>query len=297
MTDSAVRRPESSPAVQAAAPARAVPDCVLSDAALGRSLFDEILFLREIRRPGGGVLAPDLALTEVVTRAMRGALLHHANDPPPSALSGHRPDGDRLRETHVAFLTLPRSERRAPEIETFAIALPRALPAEDQQAVLLAAHRWEASGFRLLLGRLGAIQLERVDAASALGEALHTSWTGPAAEWESVTPVALDRNPGDLFSTDANRAARAAREAERTVADACAHIGLPRPLDVRILHQPPRRGTPPAARFMPFPRIGSGFKRVCVHVTLRFERAVIGPVVLGAGRYFGVGVLRPRCLR
>jgi CRISPR-associated protein Csb2 len=48
---------------------------------------------------------------------------------------------------------------------------------------------------------------------------------------------------------------------------------------------------------MPFPRKpgGSGsdkFTRVCVHAVLEFEERVEGPVLLGAGRYFGLGVCR-----
>jgi len=47
---------------------------------------------------------------------------------------------------------------------------------------------------------------------------------------------------------------------------------------------------------MPYPRKGYGckLKRVCVHVELRFDEPVTGPVLLGVGRYFGVGLCAPR---
>ncbi len=46
---------------------------------------------------------------------------------------------------------------------------------------------------------------------------------------------------------------------------------------------------------MPFPRKPAGagsdkFARVCVHAEVEFAEPVEGPVLLGAGRYFGVGL-------
>lgn len=256
------------------------------------SAWGELIVLREHPPPGGRRLAPELWRTEPVARAFRGAMLHHAIDPPPPVLSGHGPDGERLRGAHVAYLALPGTGPAAGRIDALALAIPRALGADERAALLLAAHRWQASGFRLLLGRIGAMDLRRMEPGSSAAEEAEAAWVGPATDWESVTPVALDRNPGDLFSRDASRAARATLEAERIVSEACAHSGLPRPAEVRILFRPPNPSTPPAARFMPFPRVGSGLKRVCVHVALRFKEPVTGPVLLGVGRYFGVGVLQ-----
>jgi CRISPR-associated protein Csb2 len=141
-----------------------------------------------------------------------------------------------------------------------------------------------------VLGRLGVMQLERVecrDAGSALDPA---TWCRPSRRWASVTPVALDRNPGDLTAWDPRLAAQAARRAEEIVARACEHVGLPRPARVRVMRRSLFGAAPPAPSFMPYPRKGHGFKRVCVHVELRFEEAVAGPVLLGVGRYFGVGL-------
>jgi len=51
---------------------------------------------------------------------------------------------------------------------------------------------------------------------------------------------------------------------------------------------------PKAAAFMPYPSKSAGFKRVCVRAELRSAEHVGGPVVLGAGRYFGIGLSGPR---
>lgn len=267
--------------------------------ASARSVFGECLVLREIA-PTGGERRPGLPLTcaEEIARALRGALLRHAADPPPAVLSGHTPDGRRLERPHAAFLALPGSG--SPCADGAAIVLPREIDPADRQAVLLAAARWERSGLRLVLGKLGAMQLRRVDAPASGDHLGPARWLGPAWRWATVTPVALHHNPGDLTARDSAKAARAARRAAEIVAEACTHVGLPRPSHVRVMRRSPFPGIPMAPEFMPFPRKderpGSGrLKRVCVHTELEFAEPVEGPVLLGAGRYFGVGVCGILC--
>jgi CRISPR-associated protein Csb2 len=264
------------------------------------SVFGEWLVLLEEPGERGQRLGVPLARAEDVTRALRAALLHHAVDPPPAALSGHTPDGRRLDRPHAAFLALPdlgsRSEGTSP-ILGVAIVFPREIDPEEHRATLLAAARWERSGLRLLLGSLGAMQLARVDEPAAGGAFDPAAWTGPSRRWASVTPVALHHNPGKLTARDPAVAVRAARRAEEIVTCGCAHICLPRPARVRVMRRSLFPGVPSAPEFMPFPRkaaaAGSGsdrFKRVCVHAELEFAEPVEGPVLLGAGRYFGVGL-------
>jgi len=265
------------------------PPSTLSQAA---SLFGEWLVLRAAPIESDHYLGVPLARAEDVTRALRGALLHHAVDPPP-ALSGHAPDGRRLERAHAAFLALPdiRDQHSSSAVSGAAIVLPRDIAPGDYQAILLAAARWERSGMRLVLGRLGAMRLARDEDS---GRSLDPGcWIGPARRWASVTPIALDKNPGDLSARNPAVAAEAARRAEEIVARACAHICLPRPTAVRVMRRSRFAGVPPAPAFMPFPRHGSGFKRVCVHVELRFEEPVAGPLLLGVGRHFGVGLCGP----
>ena len=265
-------------------------------ASCGRSVFGEWLLLGNASAQGEH--APGLPVTcaEEVTRALRGSLLHHAIDPPPATLSGHGPDGRRLERPHAAFLALPDPSARY--VAGAAIVLPREIDPEERQAILLAAARWERSGLRLVLGRLGAMNLTRVDAPAADDPLDPARWLGPSRHWASLTPVALHHNPGDLTSRDAAKAARAAHRAEQIITRGCAHICLPPPTRVRIMRRSLFPGAPSAPEFMPFPRkrgaSGSDkFGRVCVHAELEFAEPVEGPVLLGAGRYFGVGLCRP----
>lgn len=258
-----------------------------------RSVFGECLVLRGVPEQGKPSAGIPITRAEEIARAVRGALLRHAVDPPPASLSGHTPDGRRLERPHAAFLALP--DRRSCCVAGAAIVLPREIEPEEHQAILLAAARWERSGLRLLLGRLGTMQLTRVDAPAAGDPVDPSRWSGPSRRWASVTPIALHHNPGDLTSRDPAKADRAARRAEEIIASGCAHICLPRPTRVRVLRHSLFPGVPSAPEFMPFPRKRDGtasdkFTRVCVHAVLEFAEMVEGPVLLGAGRYFGVGL-------
>ena len=118
-------------------------------------------------------------------------------------------------------------------------------------------------------------------------------WCGPAAVWSSVTPVALDRNPGDLRSRDPRALAQATDETIEIVCRACERIDLPRPRYVEVLPAAPWAGAVKARQFPSFPSDASRTQRVLTHVRLEFERPVAGPILLGAGRYVGLGLFRP----
>ena len=145
-----------------------------------------------------------------------------------------------------------------------------------------------------MLGRAGAMQLERVvdlDPRSTLDPA---TWTQSSRRWASVTAVALDENPGDLSSHDPKTAADAAARAEEIVARSCERIGLSRPAWVQVMRRSLFDAAPDAVEFMPFPRLGKGPRRVCIHVEMLFQEPVAGPVLIGAGRYFGLGLCLKR---
>jgi len=61
------------------------------------------------------------------------------------------------------------------------------------------------------------------------------SLAGASEHWASITPVALQRNPGNLFAPDPAIAGRARREAELSGE----HVGLPRPAEVHVARRRP----------------------------------------------------------
>jgi CRISPR-associated protein Csb2 len=233
---------------------------------------------------------------------------HAEEQPPPEVLAGHTPDGRRSERPHVAFLALPSVGHPHADgtLLGLAIVVPRALAVAERRRVYRACAQWEQRSARrvgdearveLWMGRAGAFTLRRRTGLEAGARNLDPdTWVGPPAgarAWGSVTPVVLDRFPGNLWSRYPGAAVQAYAEAQETVAAACLRLGLPRPHQVEILAVSPVRGAPSVHRFPPFSSHAGDPARVSVHVRLAFPEPVRGPILLGAGRYRGMGLCRP----
>lgn len=242
----------------------------------------------------------DLSLAQCVARAFRGALLRHATQWPAS-LTGHEDEGGPARCAHLAYVALGDvgHDHATGSILGIALVPPRGLAPADRAAMIRGVAAAESAGetdgqptVRLALGRADVLHLRRAHAP--VQKTLQAaSYTRPARRWATATAVALERNPGNLRSRDPHVVERAVAHAEESVALACLHAGLPRPMAVWVHWRSLLDGAPPARRFMPFPSEGSGPRRVCVHAEVVFDQPVRGPILLGAGRYFGLGLCRP----
>jgi CRISPR-associated protein Csb2 len=259
-----------------------------------RPVFGEWLVLREVAPAGGRRLDLQLMQTEDVTRAVRGALLHHADDPPPATLSGHSPDGARSIGRTPPSSPSPTwapATQAGPSSVSPSCCPGTSIPPTARPSCSLPADGSEAASAS---SSVAPASRNSILSSMATRPVRSTRRRGPArrAAGASVTPVALDHNPGYLFARDPVSAAQAARRAQDTVARACERIGLPRPASVQVMSRSLFAGAPAAPRFMPFPRKSRGFKRLCVHVDVRFDEPVSGPVFLGVGRYFSIGLCR-----
>ena len=117
----------------------------------------------------------------------------------------------------------------------------------------------------------------------------------PAREFRSITPVALSgASRRRLEPTDAKSADERSREeraATGSVVQALRHAGIrARPTDIRVQREPfHRRGI--RAEFF---AAGSRFsKHALWHLQLRFSEMVPGPMVIGDGRFCGLGLMEP----
>lgn len=237
-----------------------------------------------------------------VAMAMRAAIFHYAEDPIPEELSGHRHDGTPTTAAHVAFLPLPYAgyERADGRILGLAVSVPKALRDPARQTLYRAIGAWEkttaGASLWLTLGSAGAIEMSRLRTPATLISLRPRSWHQPSRRWVSATPVALPRHPGRLNGGTGAARVKAWTEAEAAVTTACLHAGLPEPVTVEVGFSPFVAGARSATGYPPFRqkgRDGKLIRRQLVHAAVTFDRPVNGPLMLGAGRFMGLGLMRP----
>ncbi|MDI9631437.1 MAG: CRISPR-associated protein, family (Cas_GSU0054) [Acidobacteria bacterium ADurb.Bin051] len=240
-----------------------------------RSLWEDLIVLR-------GVEGPALTLTTTLrlSEALRGTMLKHGEQPSPEVLSGHRAPGVPAARPHLGYLPLGFVGREHADAHLlgFGLLLPHGLEERERQAVLLAlaeALRAGSGRIELRLGTLGRWTLELEDREPPPHTLDRMTYEGPAATWATVTPIVLDRYT------------KKPAEQEETISRACELIGLPKPEQVVLTRLSPLRGVPPARLFPPCRR------RYHLHAVIHWAEPVRGPVVIGAGRYVGYGLMRP----
>lgn len=239
--------------------------------------------------------------TLAIARAVRGSLMRHGDqDPVPEFVSGHRPapdghHGPPTTRPHLAVVPLPFAahERADGLVRVVALVLPESSDDDARATIERATRKWLDAGGALHLGARGSVALGRLDVADAPRSAQPHWWCRASRRWATVTPIALDRNPGDLRAADAGRRARAEDEAIEVITDACSHISLPPPSSVAIQTDPLVRGSAPVRAFPRFEVQGGRVRRLLVHASLNFSEPVSGPMLLGAGRFLGYGLCAP----
>ncbi|HNG50691.1 MAG TPA: type I-U CRISPR-associated protein Csb2, partial [Plasticicumulans sp.] len=236
------------------------------------------------RHEGPALPAESIGL---LAQTVRATLLSLTPDPVPAVISGHEVDRSPGRRAHLAIVPLPRVDDPHADgtPHGFALLMPDDLAADERAAIGEACLRLD--GATLRFRGYGDWHLQRLDAGE-LTQAARTlqpaSWSGPATRWASATPLAFGHHP---------RPGHPQRDALVIVARHCADLGLPAPAAVRFGPDSRLIGALPAAAF----REGKAGERWCgqflAHVEIDFAQPVAGPLVLGAGRHFGLGLMRP----
>ena len=145
----------------------------------------------------------------------------------------------------------------------------------------------------LKMGKSGVMNLERIAWGAPMRSLKVETWTQETRRWATVTPVALDRHPGDLNHTNDAKRRKAARSAEQSLRAALARVGAPDPVSIAFHQAPMVRGTAHVKRYPAYPPQRSKFRRVLLHVECVFEYPIRGPLMIGSGRYQGLGLFRP----
>lgn len=288
---------------------------------IASSHFDTDLLV--LTQTGGPVLP--LVSTLRVSEAVRGTVMYHSGvQPVPQWISGHQSDGTpNEKETgHLAFLPLPfvGHKRADGHLLGVALAFPRNIDRQDRGRVLgplLVDENGEPKEFELKLGKLGVCRLGMRDWSEPRQTLRPEGWTAhPYGEtaWASVTPVVLDAFP-KADRRDPRQRQRWEQEVRSIIATACIRIGLPYPIHIDIDTTSWHIGSPRAVTkrrllrghsgtsgterahlgdgFPAYPAKGTNAPRPQVHVFVQFAEPVLGPVLLGAGRYRGYGFLKP----
>ena len=247
---------------------------------------------------------PDLRAGALVCRALRQALMSgygraEMGDAIPEIVSGHTADRSPTLLPHLAIVPLafagyPHADGR---VFGFALVPPAGTDLRTVPGFIRAFEEiapYDPGRERRVLKLEGALLGKPLHLAPAGPSAIRSLSPAPYTEsaqvWASVTPIVLDRH----------LKRNGEREVCELIAGACENAGLPRPDPDRIQvgkHSaiegaPPARppaGAPPWT-FWKTPE--SLATRSLVHAVIDFEQSTTGPVLLGAGRFTGLGLCR-----
>ena len=253
---------------------------------------------------GGQV--PDLRASAPVCRLLRHALMAGYSrggreDDIPEIVSGHARDGTPTRHNHLAIVPMAFVGSSHADGRLFGLA---AIPPHGESLLRIDGFReafervapYRADRQRRILTLQGPPLRGPLDLApvSDDGGGKRSLLPGPYLEestrWGSVTPIVLERY---LKRRDD-------AEARELVALACENAGLPRPNPDRIrVGKHSAFSGAPAARPLAGEPSWMRWKmpkwlesRQRVHAVIDFEQKVRGPVLLGAGRFTGLGLCR-----
>jgi len=247
---------------------------------------------------------PDPRAAALVGKALRCALMSGykrigSEEAIPTVVSGHVADDSPSVEPHLAvaplaflgsqfadgrvfgFALISPRESKLLEDETFRRAL-RSVAAwnkqEERRELRLTAH-----GFDVVLTPTGQHELRSLDPAP---------YVAVAKTWATSTPVVLDRH------LKAKGNAERDAEVRELLHQACLNIGLPKPARIAASKHSAVTGAPSAYPSGRAPR-WTGWRlpkslatRQLTHALLQFHEPVRGPIILGAGRFGGLGLCR-----
>ena len=253
---------------------------------------------------GGEV--PDVRAAALVCRVLRNTLMSGyrkagREDAIPEVMSGHTPSGAPTRLPHLAiaplaFAGFPHADGR---ILGFALIPPRGTTLDRIEGFRAAFEKVAYYGpneerrVLTLQGpplneplRLAPVPRDGTQKRSFSSE----PYLKPSRIWASATPIVLERH---LKRKDAV-------EVRELVASACENAGLPRPDPgrIRVGKHSAVEGLPPARPLAGEPswtrwKVPKSLaSRQLVHAVIDFGEDVRGPVLLGAGRFTGLGLCR-----
>lgn len=216
-------------------------------------------------------LAPERLLD--LTETLRAAILSHLGDDAPALLHGHGardPEGGAWLQAR--YLAFPDLGRRYADGRLHGVGVW--LPPDTDASTRADVRRAIAAISTLTRPRAFEAKVVPHDGRTGIRAVRTARWRGPAHRWVSATPVVFERHgPADLD------------EVRRWFA----HAGLPAPAMAKIVRTPLSEG---AVRLQPS-HLRHRYTTPYAHLEVTFDSAVAGPMVVGRGRQFGLGLLEP----
>lgn len=249
---------------------------------------------------------PDLLGASLLCRDLRNALMSGyaqagRGEAIPEIVSGHAPDGRPTRRPHVAVVPMAfvGREHATGGVRGFAFVPP---PGGDLEAIPGFREAFEAVAPFVLDEERRSLTLQysregppiRLSPAPqgmprSLSSLYPDHYRRPSRRWATVTPIVLDRHL-KKFSPE---------EMQAILATSCANAGLPRPRRILVGRHSAVIGAPSVVTARSAPawtkwRVPESLRtRSLVHAVFDFDKPVEGrPVLLGAGRFTGLGLCR-----
>lgn len=192
----------------------------------------------------------------------------------PSFLHGHREPGEGTEQ--VCFLGLPHVGQSYADGRLFgaAVVIPPAVSRKETGMIFAALARMSTLTKRAWFD----IPISFYGGQPKPWAANPSRWQSPAKRWVSATPVVYERWGKGYPDLE-------------EVARWCDHAGLPEPIAFGFKRTPLISGAldlHPAEVFRPDKE-----RRPYSHMWIEFAQKVAGPVVVGRGRYLGLGLMVP----
>jgi len=244
-----------------------------------RGIFDRMIILKRDIGPRASLRS---ALS--IMSALRGAMLSQGPQPPPEILSGHAPGSTpekpvRSERPHAAIVPLAfvGAPHASGELLGIAVLLPSTVTREERDIC------WRtAAAVEELKMPWGVWRVCMTDAEEDRQALRPRTWVKAARVWSTVTPFVFDRYPKEPYGS----------EAEAVVREAFGRVGLPEPSEIDLHYNAWHSGVPKASTFpAALARPGKPQRYHC-HVRVRFDAPIAGPVIAGAGRFYGYGLFR-----
>jgi CRISPR-associated protein Csb2 len=215
-----------------------------------------------------------------LAEALRNAITQCIPNGAPGTLTGHAQDGAQLAADHMAIMPMPRVDDDYADGKLFgaALVLPAGIGDAEYQTLIGGLGRWLSSGG---IVEVGPVRWTMGIAQGARPYSLREDrYKREARTWATITPVVFDRHPRRTLSLS------------DVVSRMCRDVDLPKPDRVEAMRHGPVNGTTECREYSIG---GRSYLRnhFTSHLRLSWTHPVQGPVLLGRGQYFGLGVLIP----